>query len=61
MGLLFQNGMMHRQFLKKKKKANGVGSDETAHKESSHLNVHCLQAYLPVCRVERVKLAEYLG
>ena len=36
--------------------ANRVDPDETAHYEPSHLDLHCLQKYLPWSTDERAKI-----
>ena len=39
--------------------ANNIDPDEMAHRELSHLDLHCLHSYLFLfCKAERVNLAE---
>ena len=41
----FQSKIDKKKKKKKKRMANSVDSDEMAHYESSHLDLHCLQRF----------------
>ena len=41
--------------------ANSIDSDEKAHDELSHLDLHCLQLSVLVCSDERVKRIDTLS